>query len=497
MELATLIGHSAQLLRIIFKSSQPSDKIASQYLREKKYIGSHDRRFISEVTFASLRIYRLSEYCSNQANGILSGVKEKIKTIEKSDEYFLEYAILVATCILSNIINTEKYFLAIDEIFFKSKQSNNEDFENNLVFTVSNKFSLYSEQAKEWINQIKEAFTELENQTKLILEKSVLDFKDLEILQNRYSIQDWILKNWVENKFYHHTIKEACGIAESLFYSAPITLRVNSHIISREKVIHELQKENISCALGELSKDAIILQKRVQLNEVEIYKNGLIEVQDEGSQIISFALAPEKNTKVLDACAGAGGKTLHIASIQNDSGRVYANDTEWKRLNALQQRSVRNGFRSIEIIPLSKAKQTNQKLYKNYFNFFDYVLVDAPCSGTGSTRRMPMQKYRLTTELLSRLAKNQLSILEEYSQFVKPGGILVYATCSLMADENDEVIAKFLNKNPNFVTDSISDALNKMEINSIKIGKDDFKLHLLPSIHGCDGFFVARMKRME
>lgn len=250
--------------------------------------------------------------------------------------------------------------------------------------------------------------------------------------------------------------------------------------------------QSYKCSEGNLSPASIIFHKRTLLMSTKEYKKGLFEVQDEGSQMISFAVAPESDWKILDACAGAGGKSLHLADLQNDKGQIIAADVIKGKLFALSKRMRRPGFQSIVPHAWNSKNKPPNEMKKGSF---DAVLVDAPCSGTGTIRRMPYHKWRLDENLLERLTKKQLSILKQYSSYVKPGGILVYATCSIMPQENDVIADKFLKSEPDFEPYPVKPALETYGIHIKGLEDDSNKFHLYPVYHGCDGFFAAKFKR--
>ena len=224
---------------------------------------------------------------------------------------------------------------------------------------------------------------------------------------------------------------------------------------------------------------------------LKLFKDGLLEVQDEGSQLISYILNPEKGDYILDACAGAGGKTLHIASIMNDTGRIIATDVESNKLKELNKRASRFGYKSIETVSFNNFENSSK------FGKFDKIIIDAPCSGMGTVRRSPMLKWRLTPEILLKHQKKQLEILNFYSKHLKPGGFLVYSTCSIMSSENHEVIKKFLSTNEDFFPEPIKPSIDLFNITGLNLGENDYQLQLLPSVHNCDGFFMAKLRKNE
>ncbi|MFA6569840.1 MAG: hypothetical protein WCT77_01240 [Bacteroidota bacterium] len=487
MEIQTLISHSAQLFGTIWKSRQPSDKIASEFFRSKKYIGAHDRRFISEAVFLTLRIHSLSQYCTEKAVKSTQ-LSEKSEFTDSKD--FWNYLLVACSCLLA-----EKFVINASSLSMESALIDKEiNIVSEVVKGLMQKFNICDTSAQSLITRITGVFNEIDSNSKKILKETILTEQDLGIISVRYAIPEWILKSWIDNPYYNISIESAFKLAESLLEPAPVCLRINGLRAERENIISRLEETGIGCSPGKISKDAIILNKRTKLDTIDLYKNGLIEVQDEGSQVIAFALAPEPEATVLDACAGAGGKSLHIASFQKDCGQIFAHDSEWIRLKNLYGRAKRSGYKSIRIVNLNKS---NKKDSEKIPSEFDYVLVDAPCSGMGTSRRMPMQKWRIDGKYLEKMSERQSVILKDYSKYVSPGGILMYATCSLMPEENDKVVEEFLKENTDFVPDSISTALGKTGISFKELKDNDYKLHLTPSRHGCDGFFMARMRRIE
>ncbi|MCL5990509.1 MAG: hypothetical protein M1419_00190 [Bacteroidetes bacterium] len=177
---------------------------------------------------------------------------------------------------------------------------------------------------------------------------------------------------------------------------------------------------------------------------------------------------------------------------------MTASDVDFRKLRELLKRANRSGFNSIKTRNLSNIQKSPVHLESGFrSDAFDRVLVDAPCSGMGTVRRMPMQKWRLTPELLKKYSDKQFKILEYYSKFVKVGGILLYSTCSLMSEENEEVADKFLSLNNNFKSYSIKPVFDRFNIEISGLDKDNFMLRLSPDKHGCDGFFMTKMIRED
>jgi len=224
------------------------------------------------------------------------------------------------------------------------------------------------------------------------------------------------------------------------------------------------------------------------INRLALFRDGLIEVQDEGSQLLAWVLGPRRGEMVGDYCAGAGGKTLAAAMLMRGTGRVYAMDTSARRLAALRPRAARAGVTNVHVIALSGD---NDQRAKRLAGKLDRVLVDAPCSGFGTLRRNPDLKWRHTEQAVTQLAQKQRAILRAASRLVKPGGRLVYATCSILKAENEAVADDFAASSPEFESVSCDALLGEQRI-PLQAGA---RMRLWPHLHGTDGFFASAFVR--
>lgn len=283
--------------------------------------------------------------------------------------------------------------------------------------------------------------------------------------------------------------EQALTLARSLHQSAPLDLRVNRLNGHREAVMALFTKEGIDATPTPYSPDGVRLMEKIALNQHVLFQKGVVEVQDEGSQLLALLLAPRRGEMVADFCAGAGGKTLALGALMANSGRLYAFDVAEKRLANLKPRLARSGLSNIH--PLLIANERDQKL-KRLTQKFDRVLVDAPCSGLGTLRRNPDLKWRQSEQDLSELTAKQANILQAAAKLLKPGGRLVYATCSLLREENEEIIEAFLAQHPQFQALNVAEILAQHKI-ALDTGNT---LKLLPHVHGTDGFFAAVMERI-
>ena len=277
-------------------------------------------------------------------------------------------------------------------------------------------------------------------------------------------------------------------VGRSMQQPAPLDLRVNTLLSSRAEALAQLTAEGMEATATPWSPIGIRLRGKPALNKHQLFLSGKVEVQDEGSQLLGFLLAPKRHDMVVDFCAGAGGKTLLLGAMMHSQGRLYAFDISEKRLANLKLRLKRSGLSNLH--PQLIAHENDQKI-KRLAGKIDRVLVDAPCSGMGTLRRNPDLKFRQSPQSIEELTQKQASILSAASKLLKPGGRLVYATCSLLAQENRGIVDAFLAAHPDFSLRPANDVLAQQLI-SLDTGEC---LQLLPQQHGTDGFFAAVMER--
>lgn len=282
--------------------------------------------------------------------------------------------------------------------------------------------------------------------------------------------------------------EEILALGRALQQPAPLDLRVNTLRAQRDAVLATLRAEGLKAEATPYSPLGIRLQGRPALARHPLFLDGSIEVQDEGSQLLGFLLAPRRHELVVDFCAGAGGKTLMLGAMMNSQGRLYAFDVSATRLARLKPRLGRSGLSNLH--PHAIANENDTKV-KRLAGKIDRVLVDAPCSGLGTLRRNPDLKWRQSPESLAELAAKQARILEAAAGLVKAGGRLVYATCSLLDAENQDVVTAFLDRHPEFSLYPAGAALQEQRI----AWPDEPVLRLHPHIHGTDGFFAAVLVR--
>ena len=257
---------------------------------------------------------------------------------------------------------------------------------------------------------------------------------------------------------------------EALNQEASVVLRVNTLKVSRKELQTQLTGEEIETEAPKEFPDALILEERQNIFTRQQFKDGLFEVQDAGSQLIAPYLQVQPGMRVIDACAGGGGKTLHLAALMQNKGRIIAMDTEQWKLDELKKRARRAGVANIEPRLIESSKTI-----KRLENSADRLLLDVPCSGLGVLRRNPDAKWKLNMDFIDRVKELQQHILKDYSPMIKPGGMMVYSTCSILHTENEDQAQKF-----------ISESEGKFELIEEK--------RIWPS-DGFDGFYMALIKK--
>jgi 16S rRNA (cytosine967-C5)-methyltransferase len=285
--------------------------------------------------------------------------------------------------------------------------------------------------------------------------------KDVKI---EYSCPDWL---WEKGKTEMGAAWEAEYMA--MHEKANVYLRVNTVKITVEKLQESLAKKDIETEGVPLTSTGLMLKKRMNVFGLEEFKAGQFEVQDAGSQMIAEYLDVQAGMRVIDACAGAGGKALHIATILQNKGSIIAMDIEEHKLVELKSRAKRNTFSNIDARPIVA------KTVKRQHGTADRLLLDVPCSGIGVLKRNPDAKWKLRPAFLEEIKVIQAQILQEYSKMLKIGGKMVYATCSIFPSENNKQVEQFIKQNPDFGLIS--------------------EKFLKPSEQGFDGYYMALLER--
>jgi 16S rRNA (cytosine967-C5)-methyltransferase len=299
------------------------------------------------------------------------------------------------------------------------------------------------------------------------------------------------LPEWLASALREQVGSEFDALAVSLNQHAPLDLRVNAMKKKREAVLADLRTAGLEVEPTPYSPLGIRLQGKPNLSKVPAFVSGEVEVQDEGSQLLALLLAPKRGEMVADFCAGAGGKTLALGAAMKNTGRLYAFDTSAHRLEAIKPRLARSGLSNVH--PVAIAHERDERI-KRLAGKLDRVLVDAPCSGLGTLRRSPDLKWRQTPETVAAQAELQQRILASAARLLKPGGRLVYATCSPLPQEDEAVAAAFSAAHTDFHPVPAAQLLTEAHVAqapALCSGEDGRFLRLWPHRHGTDGFFAA------
>ncbi len=301
------------------------------------------------------------------------------------------------------------------------------------------------------------------------------------------------LPEWLAERLQAEVGDEFWPLLEALSGSAPLDLRVNTFKAKREAVQAEFAAANIEAVPTPYSPWGLRIQGKPALHKLEVFLRGDVEVQDEGSQLLALLTDAKRGEMVVDFCAGAGGKTLALGAAMRNTGRLYAFDTSGHRLASLKPRLARSGLSNVH--PVQIAHERDDRI-KRLAGKIDRVLVDSPCSGLGTLRRNPDLKWRQSPQSVDELKVKQAAILASASRLVKPGGRLVYATCSLLQAENEHIAEAFsAERIRDFKPVAAGELLSAAHVDQADILVGGPYLRLWPHRHGTDGFFAAVWER--
>jgi len=299
-----------------------------------------------------------------------------------------------------------------------------------------------------------------------------------------YSHPEWMVERWLQRWGF----AECAALCESNNRIAPLTLRVNTLRAQPQQIVERLQSRGVDAAPGKLSPLAVIVQNAGDPSQWPEWKDGLIIAQDEAAQLVSLLAAPQPGQTVIDAAAAPGGKTTHLAQLMNDSGSIVACDVAAGRLKLVRENVERLGIKSIQ------WQEGDLRSLAAELPAADLVLLDAPCLGTGTLRRRPDAKWRKTAQQLNELVQLQKELLDAASTLVRPGGALVYSTCSVEVEENEEQARSWLQHHPNWLVEPPGQYSPGTDDTSGVVTEDGF-LQTLPHRHGCDGMFAVKLRR--
>ncbi|MBT3790903.1 MAG: RsmB/NOP family class I SAM-dependent RNA methyltransferase [Alphaproteobacteria bacterium] len=421
---------SMDILRALEVSARPADRLIDQWFRDRRFAGSGDRRYISELVYQILR--RRAELV-----WLIDG-------LDGADD-----------------IDAERMRVIVALMHLQDWQTT--DFDQAFSGTGHNPEALSGDE-------------------KELLEKVTARRKQKMPAAVQGNFPEWMTKHFTR-RFEDDFVDQMSAMNER----AAVDLRVNTLKTTQEKALAALADEGFEAQASALSSIGIRLNDRKRITGTGLYTTGGVEVQDEAAQICAQLVDAKPGQTVLDACTGAGGKALALAAAMKNTGHIEAWDVDDRRLDRLLPRLERAGIKNVSA---RKVRADGSDLYPDYQGAFDRVLIDAPCSGTGTWRRNPETKWRLTAETLQHNVDRQAKILNRAANLVKPGGRLIYATCSVLDCEGADQMNAFLSLQPDFEIMPVAQIWSEADPTS------DF-LRLSPFSNDTDGFFVAVLSRLD
>jgi 16S rRNA (cytosine967-C5)-methyltransferase len=404
----------------------PADALMSHYCRDRKYIGSKDRQFIGECFFNILR-----------HRGQIEAILNRTGSHMTPDFQVYAYLLRFENWKLPNLVESCKGQYAPSLL-------------SKLDIAKLEKVAAFG--------------------------ASVLSFPE------QHSIPEFLYP--ALQKVFGNSLEDEI---KAMNKNASLDLRVNTLKTDRKTMLEILKSAGFEAAPTPYSPWGIRLQGRPNIMGTSFYREGFVEVQDEGSQLVALACDAKPGMTVLDYCAGAGGKTLALAAAMENKGRLIASDIMPRRLQRSQQRLRRASVYNTTAIVIDDQP----KWIKRHQNFFDRVLLDLPCTGSGTWRRNPDSKWKISQDMLDNICKEQYQILETVAPLVKQGGWLIYATCSILPEENEQQVEQFLANHPDYALIPMADILGNVVQN-----KDGQFLKLTPFQNETDGFFTAVLKKV-
>lgn len=302
----------------------------------------------------------------------------------------------------------------------------------------------------------------------------------------QYSHPIWLVKRWITE----YGVDTAEAICAANNEPPAVSIRVNTTMISREALLSQMIEQGLQASASEVSPYGIVVKGGGNLALSSWYRDGYLSVQDESSMLVAEAVAPEPGMRVLDCCAAPGGKTAHMGELMKDEGSIFANDLHPHKAKLISDQAARLGLESV-VTGSADALELEHTLEHHSF---DRILLDAPCSGLGVIRRKPDLKWRKQPEDVVSVASLQGQLLQSVSKLLKPGGVLVYSTCTTEQTENSEVVAAFLEQNPDFTSITFASPLwGRLEGTALAVGEG---IQLLPHHYGSDGFYISKLQRV-
>lgn len=446
----TTIAQAGELLRLLAKSPQAPRELVSAHLRGKKKLDAATRAAISTLAFHALRALR---FC----HAAVTGEEQLARTFDAEHARRL----LAASLLLADA----------------------EMLPQPLPYAT--------EEHADFALAARRALPDHAGVLARALRLRADAGSDAVAAATMASVPDWIFERW---QHAWGDTAAALALGRALLDAAPLTLRVNLQCMSRAALIDALGAQGVEARAHPLLPAAVTLERRARVMEGPLYEQGCFEVQDAGSQLIGYALGEVAGRDVLDACAGGGGKTMHLLDRGGGSMRLAASDSEAAKLRALRMRAARLPLSLPETRALPPSGDVLEAFGERRF---DVILVDAPCSGLGTARRDPGLKWKLSTSTITRLAARQYDILRRNAALLRPGGMLLYATCSLLPEENQHVARRFLEEHDNFQPDALAPVFAAQGLAALPLASMTHEFTVHPALLDSDGFYFARFRRNE
>jgi 16S rRNA (cytosine967-C5)-methyltransferase len=463
MKLSSLIGHCAEALEAIFANPLPADIVLNGFFRARKYLGSKDRAYIAESVYHVLRHRRRLEWMNECFFGPPGGA-----TPEDASSGSIPASAFSHPPISRPALS----------VFVLSLLENATGDEAVSVATALAEREELAIDAKRFVGIARD----------LLSKPHDLPWPEAPVARMALecSLPDWLVERNVEMLGE----EEARQLGEACNQAAPVILRVNTMKAPREAVQAALEAEGYPCDPTRLSPFGLTLRERANVFTTETFKRGWFEIQDEASQMVSLCVDPKPGARVLDACAGGGGKTLHLSALMGGRGAVFALDVSKRRLDSLRDRARRDDCQNVRVTRVSPDAPPPAELIGK----MQYLLIDAPCTGMGVLRRNPDARWKVTPEVVRELAAKQRAILEHYLPCLAPAGRLVYATCSTLHEEDEAVVDDFIAAHNDFKPANLAAILSRHGLERL-VAPASHCLRLWPHRHGTDGFFVAVLER--
>lgn len=450
---------------------------------------NEEKSYVQSVLSASLKESKLSSRDKAFVTYLVQGVLRNLSVIDKTIKAHSHRPIEKMTSVLLNVLRLGTYQLLFME-----------DMPASAVLSTSTSV------ARLCGHSGLSSFTQgvlrniLRNLEKIRQEHGIKQNRDLndhafvskdpEELSDHYSMPLWIVRRWLDTYGLEITIS-LLAYSQS---SPKQCLRINENAVEVKAVLSILERAGLEVEASNVVPSCVrILSKgkfKGPLEKLPGYSEGLFSIQDEASQLVSFAVGAKAGDLVIDLCAAPGGKTLHMSEMMQNKGKILAVDKSEQRLSVLKNNRQRLSITNVEVI---EGDGRNLKLDTKA----DRVLVDAPCSGTGVLNRRSDLRYHRREEDIKSLAELQWELLVNAADLVKPGGVLVYSTCSVEKEENDQIVDKFLEQYKDFEYEPLTKVVQAFKAPPFSLEPDVGKIQLLPTMQGFSGFFLARFRRKE